>query len=112
MISEQLLDRMTDDRVRQLAKKVAAWLPGELPGWRAAPGSPGWQELEDVLRVGRDCGMSVETDFALFALLLLGRGKWRDFVAEADVQEMLRAPQIDPPSKLMWLEDRAALPRG
>jgi len=108
-ISEQTLSGMAGARADEMTARIAAWLPAELPGWRAERGSQEWSELKGIVQAADAAGMLVETDFALFALLALGSSRnWRAVLAEDDVAAVMRDEAVDPPSRLMFLEDRLA----
>jgi len=89
-----------------MIERIARWLSGELPGWNGAPGTSDRRDLEEIVRLGDQYGMEVETDFALLADLLLAAGRWRDLVAQSDIAAVLSGTDRNPASKLLWLEER------
>jgi hypothetical protein len=105
-ISEQTYAQLIFLREQELMPKISTWLATEIPGWSATPGTKNWIELEEIMRVANKAGMLVETDYALFALLALTTAKdWRAQLSNPDALDMLQNDHIDPPSKLMWIEE-------
>lgn len=114
-ISQSVMDAFAHEQTDSMIDRIARWLSGELRDWNGAPGTLGRHDLEEIVRIGGEYGMEVETDFALLAVLLLSAGDsstgssvtgWRDVLAQPDVSTVLSGTDRNPPSKLLWLEAR------
>lgn len=104
-ISPSIVSAMQSDCFDDLEQRIFNWLSAELPAWASQPAGQRKHDLHAVVQDGRTIGMRVETDFALYALLMfLSGGNWRDIRDHAQVSEAMTIPDVTAPNKLMWLE--------
>ncbi len=104
-ISPSIVSAMQSGHFKDLEQKVFDWLCTELPSWTSQPLDHRQNDLRAIIEDGRSTGMSVETDFALYALLMiLPGGHWRDIRDHHQVAEALTLRDVTAPNKLMWLE--------
>ncbi len=104
-ISPSGVSAMQSGRFDDLQHRIDGWLCAELPSWLNRPVGQRKDDLHAVIADGREAGMRVETDFALYALLMfLPGGNWRDIRDERHVAEAMMLPDVTAPNKLMWLE--------
>lgn len=109
IVSDAMFASAQQGAVDDLLPKIDRWLTSNLPYWRTAPSDQRHRTLHAVLKDARDVGMEVETDFALYALLMLERGPdWRSLRAEAHIDKALRDHRLNARSKLLYVEDLSA----
>lgn len=105
MILPSAVSAMESDRFVEMESRIDNWLCSELPTWSNNREDVRRRDLHEIVQDGRANGMSVETDFALYALLMLIPGvNWRDIREQPQVAEALVLPDVTAPTKLMWLE--------
>lgn len=103
-ISDQTVERMKARPIAELIEKIAQWLGKELRGWSAVPGSSERRHLEATCHLAHEFGMEVETDYALFAMLVITRRPEAHYFDRPEVRESMTDAARTPASKLLWLE--------
>ena len=103
-ISGQTIERMVTVQSAEMVDKIVMWLQHELRGWQCSPGSHERDQLEKICRSARDFGMEVETDYALFALLVISQQPAVNYFDHPEVKEAMTDTSRNPASKLLWLE--------
>lgn len=104
-ISPSIIKKFEHARLRDLESRLYPWLCSEVAGFAALDPMMARDELHLLLKEAEQADLDVETDFALFAYLLLQDGvNWRTVLAQRNVQDALTIEGVTPSSRLKWLE--------
>lgn len=105
------LSGLSNAKLQKLGPRVDAWLADAWPEWRRYAPDARLAELREILALAASSGMAMETDYALFAWVLLNSDTpWRTLVRRGSVAEALDAPDWAPQSKLVHLHALAGAP--
>lgn len=103
VVSESSYNRLMSDRATGLARRIDPWIAPDVAGWPQIPQRERIRLLADAVQAGRIAGMRVESDFALFCLLVMRQRERLSALDDPRVREALGEVGVNAPSKLMRL---------
>jgi len=108
-VSTIQLDDLVAFREDGLRERIDDWIGQDDPVWAGRTDDDRKQTLKYILAKADHAGLTVETDFALFAKLVTERhSDERAFLEREDVADMIGDSDWNPRSKILRLEVLAA----